>query len=321
MTAHNDLHALLFQATGAEYAVLCMQTYQLARHALLNRLAAKTFRQPAVIFDLDETVLDNSAYQAWLIKEGRNFDEKTTWRAWCQAGESEAVPGAVEFVRFVEAAGVKPIFITSREEVTRQATAKNLTRLSVLAPEDLDVETVETKDVLPRHPFETRLFMKGMSDVSVPHPSGPQIYQLGNKFYQRVFCEQVRGFEIILSVGDQLADYAEYYGGVNDATGKPVSGQFPTVAYRRLSALQDMSLFGRDFVLMPNATYGGWLRAFESNKLGAGDELAQTGEPVRQALVEPLGPFCIDEHNCFTAVGPKLSEKNLRVWKGPSGQE
>jgi predicted secreted acid phosphatase len=70
MSAHNTLHALLFQATSAEYVALCLQAYQLARHALRDRLSLGTFRNPAVIFDLDETVLDNHAYAAWQIKNG-----------------------------------------------------------------------------------------------------------------------------------------------------------------------------------------------------------------------------------------------------------
>src|SRR5437764_14259624 len=113
MTAHNTLHGLLYQATSAEYIALCVQTYQLARHALVGRLRSKTFRNPAVIFDLDETLLDNSAYAAWQIQAGANFDEKTTWTEWCHTGQSGAVPGGVEFAHFAKEECVTPIFITS----------------------------------------------------------------------------------------------------------------------------------------------------------------------------------------------------------------
>jgi len=56
MASHNNLHALLYQTASAEYLVMCLQAYQLARHALQTRLATGTFRQPAVILDLDEPV-------------------------------------------------------------------------------------------------------------------------------------------------------------------------------------------------------------------------------------------------------------------------
>lgn len=119
MTAHNTLHGLLYQATSAEYIALCVQMYQLARHALMDRLRSGTFRRPAVIFDLDETLLDNSAFAAWQIKAGTNFNEATSWKEWCDTGQSGAVPGGVEFVKFAEEAGATPIFITTRLHETR----------------------------------------------------------------------------------------------------------------------------------------------------------------------------------------------------------
>jgi predicted secreted acid phosphatase len=315
MTAHNTLHGLLYQATSAEYIALCVQMYQLARHALIDRLRSRTFRHPAVIFDLDETVLDNSAYAAWQIQAGTNFDETTSWKAWCNAGQSGAVPGAVEFVRFVEESGVTPIFITTRLNETRLGTARNLVKLGVLDAADLEVE--EHGAAKADHALKTRLFMKGMPDVSVPRPYGQEIYKLGNKFLQRVFCGQVRGFEIILSLGDNLADYAEYYGRVFDPTGTP-TGQFPTISGRKASVLQDLNLFGRDFILLPNPTYGGWLSAFELNHLGASDELAATGNAVRQRLKEPQEPFVYgDAEKVAKPDGPKFSPNALRIWSGP----
>ncbi len=37
ITAHNNLHAVLFQ-TSVEYVLVCLQIYQLARHVLKQRL-------------------------------------------------------------------------------------------------------------------------------------------------------------------------------------------------------------------------------------------------------------------------------------------
>jgi len=311
MASHNNLHALLHQTASAEYLVLCLQAYQLARQALLARLETGTFRSPAVILDLDETVLDNAPYQAWLIRAGMNFHEDSSWRAWCDLGVSRAVPGAVEFVRFAVDNGVKPVFITSRQNVTRAGTARNLAALGLLTAEELARELDGGGD-----PATTRLFMKGMAAVTVPRPDGSQDYPLRNKFEQRVFCQQVRGHEIVLSVGDSLSDYAEYYGQVADAQGEFAKGLHPTPTARRSAALQDAPLFGRDFILIPNSSYGGWLRAFEANGLGAGDELAYTPEPVRQGLAEPQTPFPFENGTkTATPKGPKFSDR-LGVWDG-----
>jgi len=316
MTAHNTLHGLLYQATSAEYIALCVQMYQLARHALVDRLRSGTFRRPAVIFDLDETLLDNSAYAAWQIGSGYNFDEQTSWKAWCNTSQSGAVPGGFEFVRFVEEAGATPIFITTRLNETRVGTAHNLMNLGALT--NTEFLTEKQNGSRPDHAFQTRLFMKGMPDVQVDRPDGKQTFHLANKFTQRVFCTRVRDFEIILSIGDNLSDYAEYYGRVFDSSGSAEPGKFPTIESRRSSVWQDLPLFGRDFILIPNATYGGWLSAFEANGLGASDELASTGNQVRQGLQEPQETFTFDSSKSATANGPKFSASNLRIWEGPS---
>ena len=317
MSAHNTLHGLLFQATSAEYIALCLQAYQLARHALLTRLGTGTFRHPAVIFDLDETVLDNSAFQAWQLAAGTNYDD-STWNEWCNAAEAEAVPGALEFIRYVRDRGARPFFVTSRSNGVREATLKNLAALGVLSSAEFDDELAWMADADPAVVAQnTRLFMKGMSAVKTPSPSGGKEWALQNKFDQRTWIAGGRGYEIILSVGDNLADYAEYYG--------QVKGQPATLADRRAAVLQDAALFGRDFILIPNATYGGWLRAFEGNQLGAADELARTPAPVRQGLVEPTGPFTYANPKAATpgaaaelsepvSLGPKFDEKWVRRW-------
>ena len=81
--------------------------------------------------------------------------------------------------------------------------------------------------------------------------------------------------------------------------------------------MQDLSLFGRDFILLPNPTYGGWLSAFELNKLGASDELASTGNPVREGLAEPQETYDYDDGKSITPNGPKFSKNALRIWSGP----
>lgn len=74
----------------------------------------------------------------------------------------------------------------------------------------------------------------------------------------------------------------------------------------------------------PNGTYGGWLHAYEGNALGAGDELAATGEPVRQGLEEPQAEFTYvkpgaepEQIETVTPKGPKLFPSDfLRIWTG-----
>src|SRR5919198_131082 len=53
---------------------------------------------PAVVLDLDETLLDNSGYQAWMLMNDKTFDPKT-WTAFVNAQVSTPIPGALEFAK------------------------------------------------------------------------------------------------------------------------------------------------------------------------------------------------------------------------------
>ena len=53
---------------------------------------------PAVVMDVDETVLDNSPYQARLVHDHLEYDE-VTWAQWVAEKKAKPVPGVVDFAR------------------------------------------------------------------------------------------------------------------------------------------------------------------------------------------------------------------------------
>ena len=111
--------------TSAEYAAIAIQTYRAAGLALKAALAdphwtaayeqTNDFRTlpAAVILDLDETVLENSAAQVRLIQAGQAFTEQH-WAAWLKEARALAIPGAVEFLHAAVLKGVAPHYITNR---------------------------------------------------------------------------------------------------------------------------------------------------------------------------------------------------------------
>ncbi len=112
-----------------EYATL---TRQIFRTALAAVLAARHQRSQdstpwAVVMDVDETALDNSAYELERETYWVPFDDET-WNAYVARRESGAVPGALDFVRGIRAAGGRIAWITNREEVVRDHTRENLRR-------------------------------------------------------------------------------------------------------------------------------------------------------------------------------------------------
>src|SRR4029434_6113522 len=94
---------------------------------------------PAVILDIDETLLDNSGYQAWMALKDTTFDPKT-WNAYVDTVTSLAIPGAVEFATYAAARGVKVFYVSNRTAEEEPATRKNLEKLGF--PLDDKIDTV-----------------------------------------------------------------------------------------------------------------------------------------------------------------------------------
>lgn len=82
-------------------------------------------KAPAVIVDVDETVLDNSPYQARLIRDGKEFNE-FSWDTWCREKAARALPGALEFARDAAKQGVTVFYLTNRAQHLNDATLENL---------------------------------------------------------------------------------------------------------------------------------------------------------------------------------------------------
>lgn len=117
--------ALLYQQRAAEYKALCFQAYNLARLRLDEALKHKGKKPLAVITDVDETVLDNSPYDAARAIKDKDFD-LTGWKAWTAKGIADTVPGAPSFLKYAASKGVTVFYITNRDEDERDGTTKNL---------------------------------------------------------------------------------------------------------------------------------------------------------------------------------------------------
>jgi 5'-nucleotidase (lipoprotein e(P4) family) len=138
--------ALAWMQRSAEYQLLAKQSYRLALTQLtigLNdrkwsadeaQLAEGGFenKQPAVILDVDETVLDNTAFNARMLLQGKGFTA-AEWNAWCLESKADPVPGALEFINSAQGLGVAVFFITNREDLAKEATIKNLKQLGIKA--------------------------------------------------------------------------------------------------------------------------------------------------------------------------------------------
>ncbi len=141
--ANDNLNAVLWMQRSQEYRANALQTWRAAAAQLDRALADRSWTallpqeggsqqsarlKPAVVVDVDETVLDNSPYQARLVRNGGSYDD-VSWDAWVSEGKAGAVPGAVEFAQAAAAKGVTMIYITNRTEHMKDVTLANLRRL------------------------------------------------------------------------------------------------------------------------------------------------------------------------------------------------
>jgi acid phosphatase len=152
---HELLNAALWQHTAAEYRAATWQAYHLARESLDRALAdlswsasleqAPDFTKlpPAVITDVDETVLDSTEYEARVVREYGEYTPDS-FNRWCEELRSGVVPGAREFFTYARKKGVQVFFTTNRPDAVREATRKNLEKWGF--PLDLAVETVLAND-------------------------------------------------------------------------------------------------------------------------------------------------------------------------------
>lgn len=137
--ADDNLNAVVWMQNSEEFVLSALTVYR-AAGALLDQALADprwdamapgeragdwTGLPPAIIVDVDETILDNSAYQARLVLEGREYDTGS-WAEWVEEARATPVPGAAEFLSAAAGQGVTVFYITNREHDQAEPTLANL---------------------------------------------------------------------------------------------------------------------------------------------------------------------------------------------------
>ncbi|CAH2713617.1 Lipoprotein E [Neobacillus rhizosphaerae] len=133
LAEQNTMSVLWFQTSG-EAKALFYQGYNIGKMRLdeiLNKKVMKKGLKPAIVLDLDETVIDNSPLFAGKIVSREGFP--LNWSLWVDRAEAKALPGAIEFLKYADSKGVAIFYISNRKETKKAVTIKNL--LAVGAPQ------------------------------------------------------------------------------------------------------------------------------------------------------------------------------------------
>lgn len=147
---HERLHGVLWMQTSAEYQTLTQLAFSQAtgafEDALHDRNGKAALEQtndssllpPAIVVDIDETILDNSRFQGRLVIDRSEYKEGV-WRRWIQKRKAEPVPGALEFLHYVASRGVTIFYVTNRDASQESDTRANLLAFNLPLRTDIDV--------------------------------------------------------------------------------------------------------------------------------------------------------------------------------------
>jgi 5'-nucleotidase (lipoprotein e(P4) family) len=227
------LHATLWMQRAPEYRAIAEQVYRAAREKLAmpgagsaaleqqSISADQLARMPtAVVMDLDETVLDNTVYQARLLRDGTTY-EPVGWGAWVMAAEAGAVPGAREYIAAARKLGHTVFFLSNRDCTTPAATPEDKCPAKTATMKNLVALGIDTAPD-PEHLLLRR--------------ERPE-WNTSSKSARRALIASK--FRIVALVGDDMGDFVDPKTFVGDR--------------ERLAPH-----FGVDWFLLPNPIYGSW---------------------------------------------------------------
>lgn len=152
--ANDRLNAVVWTMTSAEYEGTVRMGYAVARVQLDTALADKSrtavvdqvgdFSKlpPAIIMDIDETVLATGPYQVRLMDDTVTRPADLMAR-WVEDANAKALPGVLEFIAYAESRGVTVFFVTNRNSEKEAATRRNLETVGIKLPTDRDTVLLE----------------------------------------------------------------------------------------------------------------------------------------------------------------------------------
>jgi 5'-nucleotidase (lipoprotein e(P4) family) len=187
--------------------------------------------------DLDETVLDNSAFQTFLNRNGLEY----TTELWADYEENypqdvTLIPGAKHFIDRAESLGVTVVFISNRSELYRRSTKGALQRL-------LGAD--------PTAPID-RLYLRA-KDGSLDKSSRRE--------------EVAAKYNVLMYFGDNLRDFSESFRAHKLPQDPTPQDCLKAIAQRQSSSDDALCHWGIDWFVIPNPVYGEW-----ENLIGADPE-------------------------------------------------
>jgi 5'-nucleotidase (lipoprotein e(P4) family) len=226
------LYANLFVQTAAEYEAICLQTYAWAAERLKAKLAAlpKDGLPPAVVMDLDETVIDNGGFFTFIDREGM-ANSDAAWDRWEKEFPQDVllVPGAKAFIEEAEGRGVAIVYISNRKPQGRNYAIATLKKFG-----------------LPLEAIDRRLMLRD---------------ETADKTGRRARAESM--YRVVMWVGDNLRDFSDEFAGPREIATD--AERLQAIAERKEKVRRSGSRWGDDWIVLPNPVYGEWPKLLGPN--------------------------------------------------------
>lgn len=224
---------------SAEFEAVAMQIYRKAGDDLAAKVNDRSWSAlpeqsnaedlpPAIIFDVDETVVSNAEFQLTLIPPFS--DEKLN--AWNAANKATSIPGVAEFAAKARAMGVELFFVTNRPCIKDE-------RTGAACPQ----KAVSTQDVVEAGiPVSEEFVM-----LSYEQPGW-------NKEKKNRRDEIAKNYRVIMLIGDDLGDF------IPCSRRRAVSPctQGASAQSRKLATAQHRNYWGNGWYILPNPMHGSW---------------------------------------------------------------
>ena len=262
---NRSLDASLYMQTAAEYRALCYEVYNLATERLRQAKAefdktsgSNSTKTAAVIMDLDETVFDNSGFQAMLVRSGLAWDLRL-WQDWEKDGATSvgSIPGAKDFIKQAKDSGVAVVFVSNRDKEFEEQAKQALQHLEI------------SYDLL-------KLKEPGKSDDKTSR-----------------FEEVQKQYDVLMFVGDNLRDLSEEFK-FSPLSGDSTTAELQNAINERRQRVDGyVTKWGSAqkpvWVILPNPAYGEWTKPLARGVRDL-DRLVPEAKSSSAMPVSPLPP-------------------------------
>ena len=229
---------------SAEFEALALQVYRKAGDDLAAKINDRSWSAlpdqknaedlpPAIILDVDETVVSNAEFQLTLVPPFS--DDKLN--AWNAANKAVGIPGVAGFAAKARAMGVELFFVTNRPCIRNEVTG-----------EACPQKSVSTQDVVEAGIPVTEDFVM----LSYEQPGW-------NKEKKNRRDVIAKNYRVIMLIGDDLGDFIPC--SRRRAVSPCTTGA--TAQSRQQATAQHRDYWGNGWYVLPNPMHGSWTTVLE----------------------------------------------------------